>query len=160
MPADLAEFVLAKLKATSAVTDLIFDGVDGISEPGQPIKGKFAVDYLADAEQRRREAGTPAQLLAILVQDAGEKAENEMRHTPRVAIYLYDRGQGRANIRAIRKFIDDALHGQTTPLDDSPTSRQWVRLEFDERTGHSYDYVLVLDYEKLVYRGWKLIDHG
>ena len=155
MAADLAEFVLAKLKATSAVTDLILDGENGIFEPGE-----LTPAYLADAEQRRRDVGTPAKLLGVLVQDAGEKAENEMRHTPRVAIYLYDRGQGRTNIRAIRTPINEALHGQTTPLDDAPMSRQWVRLEFDERTGHQHDYVLVLDYEKLVYRGWKLIDYG
>ena len=155
-PADTTEFVLATLKATSAVTDLVMAGASGIFETGE-----LDADQLAGVEEDRREAGDPAKILAILVRDAGEKAENEMQHTQRVEVYLYDRERGYANIRLARKQVRLALKDQSTALDDPLTGRGVMEaLFFEERSGHLTDRWSNLDYEQIIFEALVSLDHG
>lgn len=154
--ADTTEFTLATLKATSAVTNLVMDGAAGIFETGE-----LDADHLAGIEEERRQAGNPSKILAILIRDAGEKAKNEMQHTQRVEIYLYDRECGYANIRLARKQVYLALKDKSTALDDPLTGRGTMdALSFEDRTGHLTDRWSNLDYEKVTFEALVSLDLG
>lgn len=145
MAADVAQFTLAYLKATSAVTDLVIDGAAGIFESGD-----LTMQQLAENETTRRDAETPTKLLAIVVQDAGENAADEMRHNQRVAVWLYDRERGYTNIRAVRKQVYLALQGRSSALDDPYTGRStMIYLLFQRRTGHMHEPRMAVDFESL-----------
>lgn len=154
--ADTTEFTLTILKATSDVTDLVMAGEDGIFETGE-----LDADHLAEIEEDRREAGKPPKILAILIRDAGEKAQNEMQHTQRVEVYLYDRECGYVNIRLARKQVYLALKDKSTALDDPLTGRGVMEaLLFEERSGHLTDRWSNLDYEQITFRALVSLDHG
>lgn len=145
MAADVAEYALDYLKARAAVTDLVIDGADGIFESGELTMAK-----LAENETRRRTDGTPMKLLAIVVQDAGETASDEIRHNQRLAVWLYDRERGYTNIRAVRKQVYLALQGRSSALDDPYTGRSlMIKLLFQRRTGHMHEARMAVDFESV-----------
>jgi len=147
MPADCAEFVTNLLKGDATITDYIVRGVDGIFEAGTLDPGLLAV-----FQTERRESGQDEQLLAIVVQDAGEEAVNEMTRTQRVAIWLYDRDRGPVNLRAMRPRIAQALHDKTTSLDDPFAGHTIMTgLRFWRRSGHIIDHRLEVGYERLIF---------
>ena len=145
MAADVAEFTISKLKATAAVSNLIIGSADGIFQSGD-----LTMQQLAENETTRRSDETPTKLLAIVVQDAGENAADEMRHNQRVAIWLYDRERGYTNIRALRKQVYLALQGRSSALTDPYTGRSvMVKLLFQRRTGHMHEARMATDFEAL-----------
>lgn len=147
MPADVAEYALAYLKATSAVTDLVMEGSAGIFESGD-----LDMQHLADIEAIRRDAATPTLLLAIVVQDAGEKALDERRHNQRTTVWLYDRQRGYTNIKTVRKQVYLALRGRSDVLSDPYIGRTaMIQLLFQGRTGHRHEGRMAVDFETITF---------
>jgi hypothetical protein len=135
MAADCAEFAFNTLKATGAITDLITGGADSIFGSGE-----LKPERLAEMEEKRREDQTPDLVLAVVVQDIGEKEENETLYLQRVRIWIFDRERGYGGIRTLRKQVYLALHNKTAPLDDPLTGRTaMLKLQFQARTGHRWD---------------------
>jgi hypothetical protein len=144
---DATDFVLSTLQANTALTDLIVDGAEGIYE-----SGSIDPTALAAAEKARMEDDTPNLLLAVLVQDAGEKAQGERNQTQRVALYFYDRNRQYENIRAARAAAWRALINKTCALDGPFTGLAVMKaLQFEERTGMLKDHRLELYYERVVF---------
>lgn len=147
MAADVAEYVLQTLRVTSAVTDLVMGGADGIFESGD-----LDMKHLAQIEADRRDAGNPGRVLAIIVQDAGEEALDKRRHKQRVAVWLYDRQRGYTNIRTVRRQVYLALQGRSSGLDDPYMGRSaMIQLLFQNRTGHRHEHRAAVDFETVTF---------
>ena len=156
MAADVAEFTLETLKTMAAVTDLVMNGAAGIFESGDLEMGQ-----LAENETARRQAETPTKLLAIVVQDAGETASDEIRHNQQVAVWLYDRQRGYTNIRALRKQVYLALQGRSSALDDPYTGRSaMIKLLFQRRTGHMHEARMAVDFETISFSSQVHLEPG
>ena len=156
MAADVAEYALAALKATSAVTDLVIGGADGIFESGD-----CTANSLATAEITRRDGGNPAKILGMVVQDAGEKALDAQRTEQRVAVWFYDRQRGYTNIRAAREQVYLALQSKSTaltsPLDDRTAV---ITIEMESRTGHRHEHSFEVDFELMTFVATVHLDLG
>lgn len=147
MAADVAEYVLGHLKDTSAVTDLVMGGADGIFESGE-----LDMKHLAAIEEERRENSTPTLLLAMVVQDAGETALDERRHRQQVSVWLYDRQRGYTDIRTVRKRVYLALRGRSQALTDPYVGRSaMIQLLFQGRTGHRHEHRMAVDFETITF---------
>lgn len=145
MAADVTEYVLETLRAASAVTNLVVNGANGIFESGE-----LDMDQLAENETTRRNAATPEKLLAIVVQDAGETADDEMYHQQRVGIWLYDRQRAYTNIRAVRNQVYLALQRKSSALEDPCVGRTaMLGLLFKSRTGHMHERRMAVDFETI-----------
>lgn len=156
MAADIAEYALALFKATSAVTDLVIAAAGGIFESGDCTAATVAA-----AEVTRREAGNPAKVLGIVVQDSGEKALDAPRTEQRVSVWFFDRQRGYVNIRAARKQVYVALQGKSTPLTFPYAGRTAViTTEFQSRTGHRHEHTLEVDFELMVFKAIVHLDLG
>jgi len=156
MAADVAEYALALLKQSPAVTALVVDGATGILETGDS-----SPKTIADAEATRLRTGNPAKVLAITVQDAGEKALDTQTTEQWVGIWLLDRERGYSNIRPLTKAIYAALQGQSTALTSPLDGRTVVvELEFEARTGHRHERSLEVDFEYMTFRTIVKLDLG
>ena len=156
MAQDLAEYVLEELRATPAVTGLVVNSAGGILESGDA-----SAQTVANAQTTRRETGNEAKILAVTVQDAGEKALNAQRSEQRVAIWLFDRERGYANIRLVTRAIYAALQGKSTSL-TSPLSDRTVVIviEMEARTGHRHEPSLEMDFELMTFKAIVHLDLG
>ena len=156
MAIDVAAYVLTALRETSAITALVVDGETGIFESGD-----CTADALATAEITRREAGNPAKVLALVVQDAGEKALDTRRTEQRANVWLFDRQRGYVNIRTIRRQIYLALQGKSTVL-TFPCDGQsaMVNMEMESRTGHRHEHALGVDFELMTFMAIVHLDLG
>lgn len=156
MAADVAEYALALLKQSPAVTALVVDGATGILETGDS-----SPKTIADAEATRLRTGNPAKVLAITVQDAGEKAIDAQTTEQYVAIWIFDRERGYSNIRKATKAVYAALHGKSTPLTSPFTDRTVaVTLELEARTGHRIERSLEVDFELMTFKAIVKLDLG
>lgn len=156
MAADCAEYALDLLRATSAVTDLVMAGEDGIFESGD-----LDMTRLSEIEEQRRQDATPGLVLAVVVQDAGAEAESEIRHRQRVRVWVYDRQRGYTNIRTMRKQVYLALQGRTSALTDPLTGRSvMVGLLFQNRTGHRFERRMNVEFENILFASAVDLDHG
>lgn len=145
---DATDFVLITLQADEDLADLVMNGAEGIYE-----SGSIEPAALAAAEKARMEDDAPTLLLAILVQDAGEKSAGERNQTQRVALYFYDRNRQYDNIRAARAAAWRALINKTCALDGPFTGLAVMKaLQFEERTGMRKDHRLELYYERVVFQ--------
>ena len=156
MAIDVAAYVLMTLRATSAVTDLVVSDEAGIFESGD-----CTADALANAEITRREAGNPAKVLALVVQDAGEKALDARRTEQRTNVWLFDRQRGYANIRTVRRQIYLTLQSKSTAL-TFPYDGQsaMVDMEMESRTGHRHEHMLSVDFELMTFTAIVQLDLG
>lgn len=156
MAADIAEYALTTLRATSAVTDLVIAGASGIFESGD-----CDADTLATAEVTRRDDGNPARILGVVVQDAGEKALDARRSEQRVAVWLFDRQRGYANIRLAREQVYLALQSKSTALTSPHAGRTAaITIELEARTGHRHEHALAVDFELVTFMAMVTIDLG
>jgi hypothetical protein len=156
MAADVAAYVLTTLRATSAVTDLVMEADAGIFESGD-----CGSDALAAAETTRRDDGNPAKVLALVVQDAGEKTLDARRSEQRANVWFFDRQRGYANIRAVRQQVYQALQGKSTALTSPYDDRSVViTIEMESRTGHRHEHALEVDYELMAFKAVVHLDLG
>lgn len=156
MAADIAEYALGVLKGTTAVTDLVIGGAANVLETGDS-----SPKTLADAQTARRDAGNPAKVLAITVQDAGEKAQDTQTTEQYLAVWIFDRERGYSNIRKATKAAFAALHGKSTPLTSPYTGRTVaVTLELEARTGHRIERSLEVDFELITFKTVVKLDLG
>jgi len=156
MAADTAEYALAVLKGTTAVTDLVIGGVENVLETGDS-----SPKTLADAQVTRRDTGNPAKVLAITVQDSGEKAQDAQTTEQWVSVWIFDRERGYSNIRKATQAVFGALHGKSTPLTSPFTGRTVaVTLELEARTGHRMERSLEVDFELMTFKAIVKLDLG
>lgn len=156
MAADVAEYALGVLKETTAVMDLVIDGAAGIMETGDS-----SPKTIADAQATRRETGNPAKVLAITVQDAGEKALDAQTTEQYTGIWIFDRERGYSNIRQATKAVYVALQGKSTALTSPFTGRTVaVTLELEARTGHRIERSLEVDFELITFKAVIKLDLG
>lgn len=138
--ADLGEWALATLKATTAVTDLVQAGVDGVLESGDVSNLK-----LEEWQKARRDVATTDKVLAVFVQDTGEIPRAGQREST-FSVWVYDRGLAYSNIRTVREAVLTALLGQPVSL---VRSALIVAVDFRGRTGHAIDSDFDLDLERV-----------
>lgn len=156
MAADIAEYALEVLKLTPAVTALVIDGATGILETGDS-----SPKTIADAQATRRDTENPAKVLAITVQDAGEKALDAQTTEQWVSVWIFDRERGYSNIRQATKAVYAALHGKSTPLTSPFTDRTVVvTLALEGRTGHRIERSLEVDFELMTFKAIVKLDLG
>ena len=140
---DLAAFVLAKLQATSAVTDLVVNGAVGILDAGE------LTGAILNAAEKTRQASKAAQVLTMVVVDAGETGA-EGRKTATASVFIYDRQRGYSNIRLVREAVITALVNQGMALVRSAYIRQ---VFYASRTGFVQFEDFDLDYEGVALSG-------
>ena len=106
---DLAAFVLAKLRATAAVTALVVDGAAGILDAGE------LTGAILNAAEKTRQESKSAQVLALVVVDTGETGPKGNKTTT-ASVFVYDRQRGYSNIRLAREAVITALVNQPVVL--------------------------------------------
>lgn len=134
---DLGAFILARLRATAAVTALVVDGAAGILEAGA-----LTATALSAAE-KTRQVSLSAQVLALVVVDTGETG-GVGRKTATAAVFAYDRQRGYTNIRAAREAVISALLNQAVAL---PREAYINQVKYASRTGFVQFEDFDLDYE-------------
>lgn len=136
---DLGAWALARLKATAPVTSLVVEGAVNVLEAGD-----LTAETLTAAQEARRASGATGQVLAVVVQDLGEKD-----FTASCAIFVYDR-YGYANIRTVREAIITALVNQPALL----VRDAWInQVKYAGRSGHAIDVQFDLDLERVDFSG-------
>lgn len=139
MYADLGAWALARLKAAAPVTNLVVGGAANVLEAGD-----LTSETLSAAQETRRAAGATGKVLAVVVQDLGEKS-----FTASCAVFVYDR-YGYANIRTIREAIIAALVNQPALLVRDACVNQ---VAYAGRSGHAIDVQFDLDLERVDFNG-------
>lgn len=144
MSIDLGEWALETLKATTAVTDLVFAGDAAVLESGE-----LSAKLLEQWQKERRDAVETSKVLAILVMDTGDRKVDKDRQVS-CSVFIYDRGGSYDNIRMLREAVLLALLGQPVTL---PRDAYVVAVRYDERTGHAIDETFDLDFERVDFYG-------
>lgn len=137
--ADLGAWALARLKAATAVTTLVVGGAANVLEAGD-----LTSETLTAAQETRRAAAATTKVLAVVVQDLGEK-----NFTASCAVFIYDR-YGYANIRTIREAIIAALVNKPALLVRDACVNQ---VAYAGRSGHAIDVQFDLDLERVDFNG-------
>ena len=138
---DLGEWALATLKATAAVTDLVYAGASAVLESGD-----VSNTDLEGWQKARRDAGQTSKVLAVFIMDTGET----QARTSSCYVFIYDRGSTYANIRTVREAVIETLKGEPVSL---VRSSFVVSVDYQSRTGHAIDRDFDLDFERIVFSG-------
>ena len=145
--ADLGAWALDRLRSTPAVTDLVEGGANMIIEaredPNLPAS-------LSAAQEARREAGETEKVLAIVVQDFGEKDL-----VASCGIFIYDR-YGYANIRAVREAMITALVNCPVMLVREALINQ---AHYAGRSGHVIATQFDVDFERVDFSGDIIVEN-
>lgn len=148
---DLGEWMLAKLKASAAVTDLIVNGAAGVVEAGELNKGT----EISDAQDARKRSLAEKALFAV-VQDGGEGGATGDR-TSSASVYIYDRDRGYHNIRAVREAIINAIVKQPVILTRGGYINQ---VHYVGRSGHQQTTDFDLELEQVNFAGFLSYDES
>lgn len=137
--ADLGAWALAKLQATTDVTDLVMPGM--LMEAGE-----LQTEDINAAQAARRESEETSRVLAVVVIDTGQEQE-----TASFAVLIYDR-YGYTNIRQAREAIIDALVNCPAHLSRDATISE---VKFSSRTGFGFalDPRVDMDFERVDFIG-------
>lgn len=142
--ADLGAWVLAKLRATAAVTALVMGGSAGIIEAGD-----LTAEALTAAQESRRETAATSKVLAVVVMDTGERD-----FTATCRIFIYDR-YGYTNIRTVREVVITALVNCPVRLLRNACINQ---VKYAGRSGHAISQPFDLDLEALDFSGSLIVE--
>jgi len=136
---DLGAWALARLLATTSVTDLVMPGM--VMEAGLLL----APD-INTAQDTRRESANPDRILALIVLDTGEQ-----NLVATCSVVAYDR-YGYANIRVVREAVINALINCPARL---PRDAFVSEVRYAGRTGHGFalDPKVDMDFERIDFSG-------
>jgi len=140
------------LKTNALAADLralVVSGADNIYESGDINEA-----VLTAAVDTRRTASETDKLLAISVQDAGERSDprNSLHFLQFVVVRAFDRNRGYRNIRSARIEIMELLkHTKFSQNVASDLGRGILDVRYSDRTGHRFDAVSAVEYEAISY---------
>ena len=128
---------------------LVQGGATNILESGDVTESVLAAAVVA-----RRTANTLSKVLAVSVQDAGERPDKQIpRHFFQfVVLRVLDRGRGYRNVREVRNELMRIM--TITPFHAnvlSTVDKGILTVDYDDRSGHQWDSTFAVDYEAISY---------
>jgi len=146
---DMAEVTLDFLRNgtdAASVRALVLDGEANILEAGD-----LTEEILLSAIEKRRNAEDKDVVLALSVQDAGERETGPNLYEQFVVIRIYDRNAGYKNIRKVKLALMKVIRYQFADFDDE-ANMGLLEAMFNDRTGHRYDRQYNIEYEAITFR--------
>ena len=150
---------IAVTDAATAVWDLLKNQTGGAGTRAKIMSGTvlqagfLTTTLLTTLEDTRRTAGTSTKILALTVQDVGDRAVPVGNLESTVIVLTWDRGYGYLNLGAARDQILEDLRDFETILAVSPSRKRGVlTLDYLGRTGQRWSQPFGAWWEALRYQ--------